>query len=142
MSLLYCVAGRWKMIASGLGFNEDLIDEIDTNNETDEACLKDCVEKWADPSWERLSLVLRDLGEESLAQQAWNGGWRILLAVLKIETVYILLCVLSVSAEEGVECSECSEESHGEASHEVVTGTRGDTPFSDTRNDTTRGGKV
>ena len=47
--------------------------------------------------------------------------------------VYILLCVLSVSAEEGAEWSKCSE------SHEVVTGTRGDTPFSDTRNDETRG---
>ena len=87
MSLLYCVAGRWKMIASGLGFNENLIDEIYTNNGTDEACLQDCVEKWVsrlEPSWERLSLVLRDLGEESLAQQAWNGGWRNLLAVLKL----------------------------------------------------------
>ena len=87
MSLIYCVAGRWKMIASGLGFDEDLIDEIYTNNGTDEACLQDCVEQWVsrlEPSWERLSLVLRDLGEESLAQQAWNGGWRILLAVLKL----------------------------------------------------------
>ena len=87
MSLLYCVAGRWKMIASGLGFDEDLIDEIDTNNGMDEACLQDCVEKWVsklEPSWERLSLVLRDLGEESLALHAWSGGWRILLAVLKL----------------------------------------------------------
>ena len=47
--------------------------------------------------------------------------------------MYILLCVLSVSAEEGAECSE------REGSHEVVTGTREDTPFSDTRNDETRG---
>ena len=46
--------------------------------------------------------------------------------------MYILLCVLSVSAE----CSECSER---EASHEVVTGAREDTSFSDTRNDETRG---
>ena len=129
MSLIYCVAGRWKMIASGLGFDEDLIDEIDTNNETDEACLKDCVEKWVSklgPSWERLSLVLRDLGEESLAQQAWSGGWRILLAVLTF------LCIYTV----GAECSECSER---EASHEVVTGTREDTPFSVTSSDETRG---
>ena len=56
--------------------------------------------------------------------------------------VYILLCVLSVSAEKGTEWSKCSEESYGEGSHEVVTGTREDTSFSDTRNDTTRGGKV
>ena len=50
--------------------------------------------------------------------------------------VYILLCVLPVSAEEGAECSECSER---EGSHEVVTGARDDTPFSDTKNDATRG---
>ena len=57
--------------------------------------------------------------------------------------MYILLSVsvLSVSAEEGAECSECSEESY-EGSHKVVTGTRRDTPSSDTRNDATRGGKV
>ena len=73
MLLLGGIAGRWKMIASGLGFDEDLIDEIYTNNETDEACLQDCVEKWVSrlgPSWERLSLVLGYLGEERLAQQA------------------------------------------------------------------------
>ena len=87
MSLICCVRGKWREIASGLGFDEDLIDEIYTNNVTDEACLQDCVEKWVSrlgPSWERLSLVLRDLGEEILAQQAWSGGWRILLAVLKL----------------------------------------------------------
>ena len=50
--------------------------------------------------------------------------------------MYILLCVLSVSAEEGAECSECSER---EGSHEVVTGTREDTPFSGTSSDETRG---
>ena len=78
MSLLWGVAGRWKEIAKGLGFHEDHIeDEIFTNNSTDEACLQDCVEQWISrlqPSWEKLSHVLRDLGEEKLAQTAWNGG--------------------------------------------------------------------
>ena len=50
--------------------------------------------------------------------------------------VYILLCVLSVSAEEGAEYSECSEK---EGSHEVVTGARDDTPSSVTSSDETRG---
>ena len=36
----------------------------------------------------------------------------------------------------GAECSECSER---EGSHEVVTGAREDTPFSDTSSDETRG---
>ena len=77
MSLLVGVAGRWKEIAEGLEFDEDLIDEIDINNESDEDCLQDCVEQWnsrLQPSWEKLSQVLRHLGEEDLAQQAWSGG--------------------------------------------------------------------
>ena len=52
--------------------------------------------------------------------------------------MYLLLCVLPVSAEEGAESSECIEEAYGEGSHEVVTGTREDTPFSDTSSDDTR----
>ena len=69
MSQLYVMAGRWKEIAGALGFDEDLIDEIDTNNETDEACLQDCVEKWVSrmrPSWEQLSLIIAGLKK--------NGG--------------------------------------------------------------------
>ncbi|CAI8019265.1 hypothetical protein GBAR_LOCUS11596 [Geodia barretti] len=73
MSLLMGVAGRWKTIAEGLGFDEDLIDEIDTNNEMNEACLQDCVEQWVGrlvPSWETLSVVLSDNGEDELARLA------------------------------------------------------------------------
>ena len=76
MSLLWGVAGRWKEIAEGLEFDEDLIDEIDTNNDMDEGCLQVCVEIWIfklHPSWEKLSHVLRDLGEEELARQAGSG---------------------------------------------------------------------
>ena len=39
MGLLWSVAGLWRVIAEGLGFDDDLIDEIYTNNETEEACL-------------------------------------------------------------------------------------------------------
>ena len=78
MSLLWGVAGHWKEIAKGLGFDEDYIDdEIDPNNDMDEGCLQVCVEMWVtklQPSWEKLSRVLRDLGEEELARQAWSEG--------------------------------------------------------------------
>ena len=73
MSLLLAVAGLWKAIAEGLGFSENHIDEIDTNDDTDEACLQNCVEQWVnklDPTWQKLSCVLSDMGQESLAQQA------------------------------------------------------------------------
>ncbi|CAI8035406.1 hypothetical protein GBAR_LOCUS19876 [Geodia barretti] len=75
MSLLWGVAGRWKEIAEGLEFDGDLIDEIDTNNDMDEGCLQVCVEIWVtklEPSWEKLSHVLKELGEVELARQAWS----------------------------------------------------------------------
>ena len=78
MSLLRGVAIRWKEIVKGLGFDEDYIeDEIDPNNDSNEGCLRECVEIWVfkqQPSWEKLSHVLRDLGEEELARQAKNRG--------------------------------------------------------------------
>ena len=85
MSVLRNFAGRWKAIADGLGFNEDMIDEINTNNEMNEACLQDCVEQWVarlGPSWEKISRILEDLGEERCltvqeckegSQQLYNG---------------------------------------------------------------------
>ena len=101
MSLLYGVASVWREIALGLGFDQDhLEDEIFVNSETDEARLQDCVEQWVaklGPSWEQLSLVLRDLGQESLAQQACSGG--VLLTPLSLS--------LSGDGETGMLCVVC-----------------------------------
>ena len=72
MSLLYEVAEQWKEIGAGLGFYEDMIDEIDTNNAVDQLCLLQMVEIWVSrlaPSWETLSLVLIDM---DLAHKALN----------------------------------------------------------------------
>ena len=101
MSLLYGVASLWREIALGLGFDQDhLEDETFVNSETDEARLQDCVEQWVaklGPSWEQLSLVLRDLGQESLAQQACSGG--VLLISLSLwrwgnwNVVYDMCCL-------------------------------------------------
>jgi hypothetical protein len=76
MGLLWNVAGLWRVIAEGLGFDEDLIDEIYTNNETEEVCLQDCVEQWMrlGPTWQKLAHVLSDMGQNSLSQQAWSRG--------------------------------------------------------------------
>ena len=97
MSLLYGVASLWREIALGLGFDQDhLEDEIFVNSETDKARLQDCVEQWVaklGPSWEQLSLVLRDLGQESLAQQACSGG--VLLIPLSLLCVICVVCFAS-----------------------------------------------
>ena len=73
MDLLYDIRGGWQKIAEGLGFDEDMIDEIFTNNETDEACLMNCIEIWVQrlgPTWEKLSHVLANMGENQLADKA------------------------------------------------------------------------
>ena len=76
MEVLYGAALRWKDIAEGLGFTEDHIDEIYTNNETDVGCLRDVMEQWMrlGPTWDKLAQVLHDIGEDSLAQHAGGGG--------------------------------------------------------------------
>ena len=73
MDLLYDIRGHWKEIADGLGFDEDMIDEIFTNNEMDEACLMNCIEIWVQrlgPTWEKLSHALANMGENKLAHKA------------------------------------------------------------------------
>ncbi|CAI8028055.1 hypothetical protein GBAR_LOCUS15989 [Geodia barretti] len=116
MSLLWGVAGRWKEIAEGLEFDEDLIDEIDTNNDTDEGCLQVCVGMWVtklQPSWEKLSHVLKELGEVELARQ-----------------------VGSEESQPQVKSFQCT--SKGDS--EVVTGTHGNTPpLTDSNIDGNRG---
>ena len=84
--LLRSVAGLWKTIAEGLGFDEELIYEISTKNETEEACLQGCVEQWMrlDPTWQKLAHVLSDMGQNSLSQQVWSGGECIYTALLMI----------------------------------------------------------
>ena len=60
-----------------MGFDEDMIDEIGTNNQTDELCLPQMVEIWVHrlaPSWETLSLALRDMGRNDLAHKTWSEG--------------------------------------------------------------------
>ena len=74
---LKVAAGRWETIADDLGINKELVEEIDSNNETNEACLQGCIEKWVttlSPSWEKLGRVLEDLGEHSLAEQVYSEG--------------------------------------------------------------------
>ncbi|CAI8046215.1 hypothetical protein GBAR_LOCUS25541 [Geodia barretti] len=135
MSLLWGVAGRWKEIAEGLEFDEDLIDEIDTNNDMNEGCLQVFVEIWVtrlQPSWEKLSRVLRDLGEEELARQALSGSDNCQLQTMSRQ--------ISSSSSSGI-VNESQPESLSSSSgdSEVVTGAQGNTsPLTDSNNDGSR----
>ena len=87
MSLLYEIADQWKTVANSLGMDEGWIDEIDTNNAVDILCLDNIVDVWIQrmrPTWKKLSLVLRDMGRNDLADKAWNDGKIILSSLLVI----------------------------------------------------------
>lgn len=64
MAKLYNNASQWKEIAETIGFPEYLIDEIETNNMTAEACLKDIVEQCMKhrASLEKLYSIVNNLG--------------------------------------------------------------------------------
>ena len=71
MEVLWDYATQWKIIAKlYFEFDEDLIDEIYTNDETNEACLQNCVEQWVarlDPTWEKIELVQKELMSRRMA---------------------------------------------------------------------------
>lgn len=76
MKILYHIAAHWKEIAERLGFTEEDIDEIFTNNDPDAECLRDVLDRWNNwvGNWQKLAQVLNDMGEDSLARQVGGDG--------------------------------------------------------------------
>lgn len=67
MAKFISYAKQWRLIAEKFEFDEDLIDEIDTNNSADESCLYQSVELWVTkfhPSWEKVDYILNQLGKD------------------------------------------------------------------------------
>ena len=60
---------KWKRLAEVIGIDEDLVDEIDTNNERDEECLRAVLEVLMkkSPTWTTVTDSLRKIGEDQLA---------------------------------------------------------------------------
>ena len=63
------MASKWKDLGEALLIDDDLLDEIYTNNETDEECLRDMLERYlmridGNHSWEDMHAALRKIGEK------------------------------------------------------------------------------
>ena len=63
-------ASKWKLLGEALSFDDDRLDEIFTNNETDEACLQEMLEIYtARPNfkhnWEEIREAIKKIGEET-----------------------------------------------------------------------------
>ena len=63
---------QWKKLGELLRIDEDLLDEIFTNNETNEDCLKAVLEVWLQKStnltWKDVTRALKELGNVGLAE--------------------------------------------------------------------------
>ena len=70
---LYPVTSKWEKLGEALGLDEDRLDEIFTNNQSEEECLRDMLEVWFKksykPTWWKVANALHAIGEGQLAEQ-------------------------------------------------------------------------
>jgi len=73
---------KWQYLGEMLGMDEDLLDEIYTNHETDVECLMGMLEIWfkKNPTWRAVTDALRKINEDELAESLY----------LKCEQLYCL----------------------------------------------------
>ena len=65
---------KWQSLGEALSLDEDRLDEIYTNNETDEACLEGMLELYLartdlNHSWEEIQRALEKIGESTADDQ-------------------------------------------------------------------------
>ena len=68
------LASKRQSLGEALSLDEDRLDEIFTNNETDEACLQEMLELYMARSdlnhgWEEVQKALKKIGEDSAVDQ-------------------------------------------------------------------------
>ena len=70
------VTPKWKQLAEVVRVDEDLIDEIFTNNNgIDEECLKDILKVWlkkSSPTWKSVADAVQKTGEDQLAESLYH----------------------------------------------------------------------
>jgi len=66
---------KWQKFGEMLGIDEDLLDEIFTNHEMNEDCLRDMLEAWfkksENPTWRAVTDALWKIGEGQLAESLY-----------------------------------------------------------------------
>ena len=98
LPLLHSIASEWHSLGEALSLDEDRLDEIFTNNETDEACLRDMLELYEKKSdsqytWEEIVAVLKKIGQEEIAVKIQS------LHVEPCKVVVICTCTYNWSIE-------------------------------------------
>ena len=74
LPLLRPIASKWWSLGEALSIDEDDLDIINTNNETDEACLQDMLEFHEEKcdlehTWEVMATALKQIDQEGLFEK-------------------------------------------------------------------------
>lgn len=70
LALLMPIASRWKEVAEKLGLGEDHVDEVFTNNESDQDCLCNITDVYHQRvTVSSLVATLKEMGETDLAER-------------------------------------------------------------------------
>ena len=86
------IAGVWKDFAERMGCDEDRVDEIFTNNETDMECLRNTVDIYYS-MWDKdkMASVLREMGEAKVARGFEDGKQGNCPLIVNIHTEHVLM---------------------------------------------------
>ena len=69
------ITHKWKQLGESLAIDEDHWDEIFTNGETDEECLKEILDVWikkSSPTWKEVADTVQMIGENKLAESLYT----------------------------------------------------------------------
>jgi hypothetical protein len=76
LPLLRSIASEWLSLGEALSIDDDDLDIINTNNETDEACLQNMlefhVEKSSQHTWKVMAIALKQIDQEELAKMIYG----------------------------------------------------------------------
>ena len=77
LSLLRPICSKWKDLGMVMSMDDDYLDQVFTNNEGDEACLRDLLERYMDNgdfkhNWEEIVAILEKMDENTLASDIYK----------------------------------------------------------------------
>ena len=90
LTLLHPIASKWQALGEALSLDEDRLDEIYTNNEREEDCLREMLKYYMmnsdfQHSWEEMATVLKRINEEIIAERIQD--YRINLGNMSVPSI-------------------------------------------------------
>ena len=75
--ILHPICSKWKKLGMVMSVDDDYLDQVFTNNEGDEACLRDLLERYMDNgdfqhNWEEIVAILKKMDENVLASNIYD----------------------------------------------------------------------